>query len=148
MSSTFASWGPNQERIGFLPGTKHGIQYTHPQSEAVCTLHMYNCFFLETQILMFICIFFDEANEIQDTGRLKNGSDQLIWTLYIHSVYPSVHKQLIRTNFEAQKEFLWFMYRRLLFGLENGQCSHLKIQNGQEIWTDWKQIFSYIFKKN
>ena len=32
---------------------------------------------------------------------LKNGSDQLIVTLYTLFLYPSVHKQLIRTLFEA-----------------------------------------------
>ena len=32
---------------------------------------------------------------------LKNGSNQLIVTLYTLSIYPSVHKQLIRTFFEA-----------------------------------------------
>ena len=32
---------------------------------------------------------------------LENGSDQLIVTLYTLSIYTSVHKQLIRTIFEA-----------------------------------------------
>ena len=33
---------------------------------------------------------------------LENGLDQLIVTLYKLSIYPSVHKQLIRTLLKAQ----------------------------------------------
>ena len=54
-------------------------------------------------------LFISSKNMLRNTAALnynvglENGSDQLIVTLHIYtlSIYPSVHKQLIRTRFRG-----------------------------------------------
>ena len=44
----------------------------------------------------------------------------------------------VNTGYFLKRNISYLTYRR------NGECCHLKIQNGQKIWNDWKRLLFLI----
>ena len=64
---------------------------------------------------------------------LRNGSDQLIVTLYTLSIHTSVHKQLTRTLFEAHIVLSTFELVGRFLGMENAE--ELGLDSADEVFA-------------
>ena len=84
-----SAWPPSRSSGGCSDnhGTQVGIRL-----EGICGFCILNC--IHKYLIILVCIYI-----MCDS---KKATDQLFVTLYTRSIYPSLHKQLFRTLFEAQ----------------------------------------------